>query len=46
VFVNREPRNIFKPNRKYLTGNWRKLYNEELYDLVSSLDIGLSNPGE
>jgi hypothetical protein len=39
-FVNGELRKSLKPNREYLTGNWRKLYNEELYDLVSSLDIG------
>ena len=30
---------IFKPNREDLTGNWRKLYNEELHDLASSIDI-------
>jgi len=37
VFGNRVLRNIFKPKREDLTGNWRKLYNEELHDLASSL---------
>jgi hypothetical protein len=39
VFDNRVLRKIFQPNREDLTGNWRKLYNEELHDLASSLDI-------
>jgi hypothetical protein len=36
VFENRVLRRIFAPNRDELTGEWRKLHNEELYDLKSS----------
>jgi hypothetical protein len=39
VFGNRVLRKIFKSNREDLTGNCRKLYNEELHNLASSLDI-------
>ena len=29
------PRRIFGPKRDEVTGEWRKLHNEELYDLYS-----------
>jgi hypothetical protein len=39
VFGNRVLRRIFGPKRNEVTGEWRKLHNEELYDLYSSPDI-------
>jgi hypothetical protein len=36
VFKNRVLRRIFGPKRDEVTGEWRKLHNEELYDLYSS----------
>ena len=39
VFENRVFRNIFGPKRIKVTGEWRKLHNEELNDLYSSLNI-------
>jgi len=35
VFENRVLRRIFGPKRDEITGEWRKLYNEELRDLYS-----------
>jgi hypothetical protein len=35
VFENRVLRRIFEPNREEVTGEWRKLYNEELHNLYS-----------
>ena len=35
VFENRVLRRIFGPNRDEVTGEWRKLHNEELNDLYS-----------
>ena len=35
VFENRELRRVFGPKRDEVTGEWRKLYNEELSDLYS-----------
>jgi hypothetical protein len=32
VFENRVLRRIFGPKRDWLTGEWRKLHNEELRD--------------
>jgi hypothetical protein len=39
VFENRVLRRIFVPKRDEVTGEWRKLNNEELYILYSSPDI-------
>jgi hypothetical protein len=36
LFENRVLRRIFSPKRDEVTGEWRKLYNEELNDLYSS----------
>jgi len=33
VFENRVLRRIFEPKREEVTGEWRKLQNEELNDL-------------
>jgi hypothetical protein len=35
VFENRVLRGIFGPKRDGVTGGWRKLHNEDLYDLYS-----------
>jgi hypothetical protein len=32
-------RRIFKPNKDEITGDWRKLPNEELHNLYPSPDI-------
>ena len=39
VFENRVLRRIFGPKRDEVTGEWRKLYNEDLNDLYSSPNI-------
>jgi hypothetical protein len=39
VFENRVPRRIFGPKRDEVTGEWRKLHNEELHILYSSPNI-------
>jgi hypothetical protein len=39
VFENRDLRRIFGPKRDEVTGEWRKLHNEELHNLYSSQDI-------
>jgi hypothetical protein len=39
VFENRVLRRIFGSKRNKLTGEWRKLHNEELHDLYSSPNI-------
>jgi hypothetical protein len=36
VFGKRVLRRIFVPKRDEVTGEWRKLHNEELHDLYSS----------
>ena len=35
VFENRVLRKVFGPKRDEVTGEWRKLHNEELNDLYS-----------
>jgi hypothetical protein len=39
VFENRVLRRLFGPKRGEVTGEWRKLHNEELHNLYSSPDI-------
>jgi hypothetical protein len=39
VFENRVLRRIFGPKRHEVTGDWRKLHNEELHNLYSSPNI-------
>jgi hypothetical protein len=39
VFENRVLRRLFGPKRDIVTGDWRKLHNEELHNLYSSPDI-------
>jgi hypothetical protein len=39
VFENRVLRRIFGPKRDEMTGDWRKMRNEELHNLFSSPNI-------
>jgi hypothetical protein len=39
VFENRLLRRIFGPKRDEVTGDWRKLHNEELHNLYASPSI-------
>jgi hypothetical protein len=39
VFENRVLRRIFGPKTDEVTGDWRKLHNEELHNLYSSPNI-------
>ena len=39
VFENRALRRVFGPKRDGVTGEWRKLHNEELIDLYSLPNI-------
>jgi uncharacterized membrane protein len=39
VFENRLFRRIFGPKRDEVTGDWKKLHNEELHNFYSSLSI-------
>jgi hypothetical protein len=39
VFENRVLRRTFGPKSDEVTGEWRKLHSEELYNLYSSPDI-------
>ena len=40
MFENRVLRRIYGPKRDEVTGEWRKLHNEELDDLYCSPNIG------
>jgi hypothetical protein len=39
VFENRVLRRLFEPKTDIVTGDWRKLHNEELHNLYSSPNI-------
>jgi len=39
MFENRMLKRIFGPKRDVITGEWRRLHNEELNDLYSSPNI-------
>jgi hypothetical protein len=39
VFENRVLRRIFEPERDEVTGEWRKLHNEELHNMYSAPSI-------
>jgi hypothetical protein len=39
IFENKVLRRLFGPKRNEVTGEWRKLHNEELHDLYSSPNI-------
>jgi hypothetical protein len=39
VFENRVLKRVFGPKRGEVTGEWRKLHNEELHELYSSPSI-------
>jgi len=39
VFENKVLRRIFGPRRDEVTGDWRRLHNEELNDLYTSPNI-------
>jgi hypothetical protein len=39
VFESRVLRKIFGPKRQEVTGGWRKLHNEDFYNLYSSPSI-------
>ena len=39
MFENRVLRRIFGPKREEVTGEWRRLHNEELYGLYCSSNI-------
>jgi hypothetical protein len=41
LFENRALSKIFGYNRTVVTGEWRRLHNEELYDVYSSLNAVL-----
>jgi hypothetical protein len=39
VFDNRVLRRLFGPKRDEVTGDWRKLHNEELHKIYSSANV-------
>jgi len=46
VFRNRVLRNISRPKRDEVTGEWRRLHNEKLFDLYYSPNIRVINQEE
>jgi hypothetical protein len=46
VFENRVLRRIFGPKRDDVTGEWRKLHNEELHNLYSSSNVTLGRSSQ
>jgi hypothetical protein len=47
VFENRVLRRIFGPKRDEVTGEWRKLHNEELHNCTHpQISLGKSSQGE
>jgi hypothetical protein len=42
AFENRVLRKIFGPKRDNVTEEWRRLHNEEFYDLYFSSNIGIT----
>jgi hypothetical protein len=47
VFENRVLRRIFGPKRDEVTGEWRKLHNEELHNLYyPQISLGKASQGE
>jgi hypothetical protein len=45
VFENRLLRRMFGPVMEEVTGSWRKLLNEELYNLYSPRNVGIIKLG-
>jgi hypothetical protein len=45
VFGNRILRRIFGPKRDEMTGEWRKLHNEDMYNLYSSSQVKANEMG-
>ena len=39
MFENRVPKKIFGPKRNIIKEEWRRLHNEELYNMFSSPDV-------
>jgi len=39
VFENRVLSRIFRPKREEVAGDWRRLYNEKLYNFYASSNI-------
>jgi hypothetical protein len=40
VFEKKVLRRMFGPKREEMVGGWRRVHNEELHDLYTSLNIG------
>jgi hypothetical protein len=46
VFDKRVLRRIFEPKRGEMTGDWRKLRNEEFHNLYCSPDVSVNKSEE